>query len=84
MAQRISITLVFAFLTVQANAQQAAPRPDRFGPLILRVLAGIPAGWRARETYTILSNDEFTERFELAEPGRDFELYSEARLKRVR
>ena len=179
MAQRISITLVFALLTVQASAQQSAPRPDRFGPL--RFLAGtwrgeqsgqpgkgtvertyqfvlddrflqeantstyapqeknkngevhhhmsmigfdatrrlfvfrqfhtegfvntyvqepvsdpkrivfvteaienIPAGWRARETYTILSNDEFTERFELAEPGRNFELYSEAHLKRVR
>jgi len=33
----------------------------------------IPAGYRARETYTILSEDEFTERFEIAEPGKDFE-----------
>jgi len=30
--------------------------------------------YRARETYTILSRDEFTERFEIAEPGKDFEL----------
>ena len=35
-------------------------------------------------SYTTLSRDEFTERFEIAEPGNDFELYSEARLKRVR
>jgi hypothetical protein len=27
--------------------------------------------------------DEFVERFELAEPGKSFELYSEARLRRV-
>jgi hypothetical protein len=31
-----------------------------------------------------MSRDEFTERFEIAEPGKDFEVYSEARLKRVR
>ena len=47
-------------------------------------IENIPAGYRARETYTILSRDEFTERFEIAEPGKDFELYSEARLKRIR
>ena len=33
-------------------------------------IENIPAGWRAREIYTILNNDEFKERFELAEPGR--------------
>ena len=37
-----------------------------------------------RETYTILSHDEFTERFEIAEPGKEFEVYSKARLKRIR
>jgi hypothetical protein len=51
---------------------------------VTEAIENIPAGWRARETYTIVSNDEFTERFELAEPGREFELYSEAHLKRVR
>jgi hypothetical protein len=45
-------------------------------------IENIAAGWRARETYLILSNDEFVERFELAEPGKDFALYSEAHLKR--
>ena len=47
-------------------------------------IENIPAGYRARETYTILSPDEFIERFEIADPGKDFALYSEARLKRVR
>jgi hypothetical protein len=47
-------------------------------------IENIPFGYRARETYTILSDDEFTERFEIAEPGKEFELYSEARLKRIR
>jgi hypothetical protein len=47
-------------------------------------IENIPAGYRARETDTIVSNDQFTERFEIAEPGRDFALYSQAHLKRVR
>jgi len=40
--------------------------------------------WRARETYLLLSDAEFIERFELAEPGKEFAVYSEARLKRVK
>jgi len=46
-------------------------------------IENIPAGWRARETYLLLNENEFIERFELAAPGKDFELYSEAHLKRV-
>jgi hypothetical protein len=42
----------------------------------------IPAGWRARETYRILSNDELVEVYELAAPGKEFEVYSENRFKR--
>ena len=46
-------------------------------------IENIPAGWRARETYTLEGEDRLVERFELAEPGKDFELYSETRLRRV-
>jgi hypothetical protein len=45
-------------------------------------IENIPAGWRARETYRIVSPDEFVEVFELAEPGKDFEIYTENRYKR--
>jgi hypothetical protein len=51
---------------------------------VSEAIENIPAGYRARETYTIVSRDEFTERFEIAEPGKNFELYSEAHLKRIR
>jgi hypothetical protein len=51
---------------------------------VSEAIENIPAGYRARETYTIVSRDEFIERFEIAEPGKEFELYSEAHLKRVR
>ena len=49
---------------------------------VSEAIENIPPGWRARETYNILSNDEFTETFELAEPGKEFEVYTETRLKR--
>ena len=45
-------------------------------------IENIPAGFRARETYKILGPDEFMEVFEIAEPGKDFELYSEGHFKR--
>ena len=45
-------------------------------------IENIPAGWRARETYKIIGPDEFTETFELAGLGKDFETYSEGRLTR--
>ncbi len=51
---------------------------------ISEAIENIPNGYRAKETYQIISPDEFTETFELAEPGKDFELYSKATLKRVK
>jgi len=47
-------------------------------------IENIPQGFRAKESYQIISEDEFIETFELAEPGKDFEVYSKATLKRVR
>jgi hypothetical protein len=46
-------------------------------------IENIPAGWRAKETYRILDADTFVETFELAAPGKAFELYSESRLTRL-
>ena len=46
-------------------------------------IENIAAGWRARETYSFLNDNEFIERFELAGPGKDFSIYSEAHLKRI-
>jgi hypothetical protein len=45
-------------------------------------IENIPAGFRARETYKIMGPDEFTEVFEIAEPGKDLEVYSEGHFKR--
>jgi hypothetical protein len=47
-------------------------------------IENIPAGFRARETYTVIGPDAFEEIFELAEPGKAFETYSHARFTRIK
>ncbi len=42
------------------------------------------AGWKAREKYAVISESEFVETFELAPPGKDFEVYSQTRFKRAK
>jgi hypothetical protein len=64
----------YAAEPVEGNAKRVV--------FVSEAIENIPPGWRARETYAFLSNDEFTETFELAEPGKEFEIYSETRLKR--
>ena len=46
-------------------------------------LENLDARWRARETYEVLGANEFTETFELAEPGKPFQVYSKNHFKRV-
>jgi hypothetical protein len=46
-------------------------------------IENIPAGWRARETYRFSGVDSFEEVFELADPDKDFALYSRSQLRRV-
>ena len=45
-------------------------------------LENVPAGWKARETYQLVSPDEFVETFELAQGSGAYELYSRGRFKR--
>ncbi|HUP61869.1 MAG TPA: hypothetical protein VNA69_15790 [Thermoanaerobaculia bacterium] len=46
-------------------------------------IENIPAGWRAREQYE-LDGDAWRETFSLAQPGKEFEVYSRASLMRVK
>jgi hypothetical protein len=45
-------------------------------------MENISPGWRARSTYKILNENEFQQIFELAQPGKEFEVYSENKLRR--
>lgn len=50
---------------------------------VSEAIENIRPGYRARETYQKTGPDSFIERFELAEPGKDFEVYSETHFRRV-
>ena len=71
---------------IEGFVNQYVSQPVREEPLraTSEAIENIPAGYRARETYTITGPDNFVERFELAEPGKEFELYSETRFRRKR
>lgn len=47
-------------------------------------IENIPKGYRSRETHVRLGPDEFEEIFEMADPGKDFEVYSRTKFTRVR
>ncbi len=50
---------------------------------VSEAIENIPSGWRAKESYKVISPGEFIETFELAEPGKDFELYTQCHLWKV-
>ncbi len=49
---------------------------------ITEAIENIPAGWRAKETYRILNENEIEETFELAEPNKPFAVYTKVKLVR--
>ena len=64
------------------NQYVAEPAEDGVLSFQFEGIENIHAGFRAREAYTIIGPNEFIERFELAETGKDFELYSETHFRR--
>lgn len=69
---------------VEGFVNQYVSEPGQEGSLRFtsEAIENVPAGLRARESYTVTGPDSFLERFELAEPGKDFELYSETSFRR--
>lgn len=65
----------------QYRLEQAAPDGKIF-VFVTESIENIASGWRARESYKIVNANEFIETFELAEPGKDFEVYTETQFKR--
>ena len=77
-------TFVLRQFHVEGFVNQYAAEPIRDGVVTFQseAIENISSGYRARETYTITGPNEFVERFELAEPGKDFEVYTETHFKR--
>jgi hypothetical protein len=49
---------------------------------VTEAIENFTPGWRTKQTYQVLSDDEFTEIFEIAPPDQPFELYSTNHFKR--
>jgi hypothetical protein len=47
-------------------------------------IENLPPGFRAKKVYHIVSADEIGETFWLAAPGKEFELYTDSQLKRIK
>jgi hypothetical protein len=64
--------------------RQAANSAD-LGKLVFdsEAFENLGVAWKARETYEFQGSDEFTETFELAPPGKPFEVYSTTMFKRA-
>ena len=67
------------------NQYVMTPRTDAGAEVVFESegFENLPSGWRARERYRVVSADEFEETFELAAPGKPFEVYSRSRLRRA-
>ncbi len=78
-------TIVYRQFHVEGFVNQYVMEPIRDPKTLVFVseaIENIAPGWRARETYHLLGSDEFEEVFELAAPGKGFDLYSRTRLRR--
>ena len=74
--------LVLRQFHVEGFVNQYAQEPGTL-VFVSEAIENIPAGYRARETYVNLGPDAFEETFELAEPGKDWALYSRTRFRRL-
>ena len=67
---------------VNQFVQESLDAQHRTLVFVSTAIENIAPGWRARESYRFLGNDEFVETFALAKPGQDFATYSEAHFRR--
>ncbi|MBL8115121.1 MAG: FABP family protein [Acidobacteria bacterium] len=78
--------LVFRQFHVEGFVNQYVAEVPAAGDSIVfttEAIENLPVNWRARETLRF-SGDELTEVFELSAPGKEFSIYSETRLKRIK
>jgi len=71
------------FVNQYTSPPPAGAGSDRF-VFESEAFENLPSGWKAREIYEIRSSDEFIETFELAEPGKPFEVYSRNHFHRAK
>ena len=76
--------LVLRQFHVESFVNQYVQEAEGALVFVSEALENIPAGYKARETYTRIDADHFDEVFEIAEPGKPFSVYSHTRFTRVK
>jgi hypothetical protein len=76
--------LVLRQFHVEGFVNQYVQSADGALVFVSEAIENIPAGFRARETYTRNDADHFEELFEMAEPEKPFTPYSRTRFTRVK
>jgi hypothetical protein len=69
---------------VEGFVNQYVQEADGGLVFVSEAIENIPAGFKARETYTRVDADHFEELFEMAEPGKPFAVYSRTKFTRVK
>lgn len=67
---------------VNLYAQDSLSTDGKILMFVTQAVENFTPGWKTRQIYRILNDDEFTETFEIAPPDQPFELYSTNRFKR--
>jgi len=68
---------------VEGFVNQYVQEADAALVFLSEAIENIPAGFKARETYTRIDSDHFDELFEMAEPGQPFTVYLRTKFTRV-
>src|SRR5262245_31408191 len=79
---RMSLGLIAFWLLQAPAAAPSAPPPDPWAAVRFmegEALENVRSSWEARETYEVVSPDEFVETFELAMGDKPYQVYSKAR-----
>jgi hypothetical protein len=84
---RMRNVLVLRQFHTEGFVNQYTQRPDTSSATQIvfesESLENLDPRWRAREIYDTLGPNEFTETFQLAEPGKEFQTYSKNHFKRA-
>ena len=76
--------LVLRQFHVESFVNQYVQEADGTLVFVSEALENIPAGYKARETYTRIDDDHFDEVFEIAASGKPFTVYSQTKFTRVK
>lgn len=71
-----SFVVTYALNSAESSARKLVFESEQF--------ENVPSTWKARETYELISENDFVETFELAQDGHSYVVYSRAHFQRAK